>query len=62
VAAFVACRGCGCRQLSGMRMVKALVAHSEAGVAAGEEGWFLLLEEKTCGGEGQAHGGCFCCR
>jgi hypothetical protein len=39
-----------------------LVAHSGARVAADEEGWFLLLEEKTCGGEGQAHGGCFCCR
>jgi hypothetical protein len=43
-------------------MVEALVAHSEAEVAAGEEGWFLLLEEKTCGEEGKAHGGYFCCR
>jgi hypothetical protein len=43
-----------------VRMVEALVAHSGARVAAGEEGWFLLLEEKTCGGEGKAHSGCFC--
>ena len=42
-------------------MVEVLVAHSGARVAADEEGWFLLLEEKTCGEEGEAHGGCFCC-
>jgi len=45
-----------------MRMVEALVAHGGAGVAANEEGWFLLLEEKTYGEEGEVYGGCSCCR
>jgi hypothetical protein len=45
-----------------MRVVEALVAHGGAGVAANEEGWFLLLEEKTCGEEGEVYGGCSCCR
>jgi len=45
-----------------MRMVEALVAHGGARVAASEEGWFLLLEEETCGEEGEIYGGCSCCR
>jgi len=43
-------------------MVEALMAHSGARVAIGEEGWFLLLEEETCGEEREAHSGCFCCQ
>jgi hypothetical protein len=33
-----------------------------AGVAASEEGWFLLLKEETCGEEGEVYGGCSYCQ
>ena len=41
------CGGYGYHHWSSMRMVKVLVAHGGAGVAANEEGWFLLFGRRN---------------